>query len=112
MAVADIFRQSGPAYRDTHGASRSPPQPRARRAIERCRTAALGGHVDQCDHGGHHTISAHACRHRHGPKCQSLATAQWLEERRGELLPVESCHVVFTLPDSLAPLALQNQRVV
>ena len=112
LAVADIFRQYGPAYRDTHGASRSPQPPRAMRALERCRTAALGGHVEQCDHCGHHTISDHSCRHRHCPTCQSLATAQWLEERRGALWPVESFHVVFTLPDSLAPLALQHQRVV
>ena len=112
LEVADIFRQYGPAYRDTHGASLSPQQHRAMRAIELCRTTALGGHVDQCDHCGHQTISYNSCRNRHCPKCQSLATAQWLEERRGELLPVEYFHVVFTLPDSLAPLALHNQRVV
>ena len=81
LAVADIFRQSGHAYRDTHGASRSPQPHRAMRAIERWRTAALGGHVDQCDHCGHHAISSHACRHRQCPKGPSLATAQWLEER-------------------------------
>jgi hypothetical protein len=112
LEVADIFRQYGPAYRDTHGASLSPQQHRAMRAIELCRTAALGGHVDQCDHCGHQAISYNSCRNRHCPKCQSLATAQWLEDRRGELLPVEYFHVVFTLPDALAPLALQNQRVV
>jgi hypothetical protein len=112
VAVAALFRQYGPAYRDTHGASRSPQPHRAMRAIARCRTAALGGHVAQCDHGGHHPISYHSCRHRHGPKCQSLATAQGLEERRGERWPVESCHGVFTRPDALAPLALQHHRVV
>ena len=112
LEVADLFRQYGPASRDTHGAALSPQQHRAMRAIELCRTAALGGHVDQCNHCGHQTISYNSCRNRHCPKCQSLATAQWLEERRGELLPVEYFHVVFTLPDSLAPLALQNQRVV
>ena len=112
LEVADIFRQYGPAYQDTHGASPSPQQHRAIRAIELCRTAALGGHVDQCDHCGHQAIAYNSCRHRHCPQCQSLATAQWLEERRGERLPVEYFHVVLTLPDSLAPLALQNQRVV
>ena len=112
LEVADIFRQDGPAYQDMHGASLSPQPRRARRAIERCRTAARGGHVEPCDHGGHHTIASNSCRNRHGPKCQSLANAQWLEDRQAELLPVESCHVVFTLPDSLAPLALQNQQVM
>jgi Putative transposase/Transposase zinc-binding domain len=112
LEVADIFRQYGPAYRDMHGASLSPQQRRAMRAIELCRTAALGGHVDQCDHCGHQTISYNSCRNRHCPKCQSLAKAQWLEDRQAELLPVEYFHVVFTLPDSLAPLALQNQKVM
>jgi len=109
---AEIFRQYGPAYRDTHDASLSPQQQRALHAIELCRTAALGGHVAQCDSCGHHAISYNSCRNRHCPTCQSLAKAQWVEDRRAELLPVESFHVVFTLPGVLAPLALQNQKVV
>jgi integrase len=112
LEVADICRQYGPAYRDTHDASLSPQQPRAMRAIARCRTAARGGHVEPCDHGGHQASSYNSWRHRHGPTCQSLAPAPWLEERRGALLPLEYGHGGFTLPDSLAPLALQNQRVV
>jgi hypothetical protein len=82
------------------------------RAIENCRTAALGGHVDQCDNCGYRGISYNSCRNRHCPKCQALAKAKWLEARRAELLSVPHCHVVFTLPDSLAPVALQNKRRV
>jgi len=81
------------------------------RAIEQCRTAALGGHVDQCDTCGHQRISYNSCRN-HCPKCQSLAKARWLDERLADLLPVEYFHVVFTLPEQLASLALQNKRVV
>jgi hypothetical protein len=75
--IADIFRMHGPAYRDTHGASLAPQQHRAMRSIERCRTAALGGHIDQCDSCGHQAISYTSCRNRHCPTCQSLAKAQW-----------------------------------
>jgi hypothetical protein len=82
------------------------------RAIERCRTAALGGHVEQCDTCGHQRISYNSCRNRHCPKCQSLAKARWLEARLADLLPVEYFHVVFTLPEQLASVALQNKRVV
>jgi hypothetical protein len=82
------------------------------RAIERCRTAALGGHVEQCDTCGHQRIAYNSCRNRHCPKCQSLAKARWLEARLADLLPVEYFHVVFTLPEQLASLALQNKRVV
>lgn len=80
--------------------------------MARCRTAALGGHVEPCDHGGHQAIAANSCRHRHGPQGQSLATAQWVEKRRGARVPVASCPVVLTLPDALAPLALHHPRVV
>jgi hypothetical protein len=111
LEVADIFRQYGESYRSRFGPL-SPEQARVMRAIELCRTAALGGHVDRCDHCGHEIISYNSCRNRHCPKCQSLAKAQWLEARRAELLPVEYYHVVFTLPDQLAPLALQNKRTV
>jgi hypothetical protein len=80
-------------------------------AIELCRTAALGGHVEQCDSCGHQRIAYDSCRNRHCPKCQSLARAQWLERRRAELLPeVEYFHVVFTLPEPIAALAYQNKR--
>jgi hypothetical protein len=82
------------------------------RAIERCRTASLGGHVEQCDACGHQRIAYNSCRNRHCPKCQSLAKARWLQARLDDLLPVEYFHVVFTLPEQLASVALQNKRVV
>jgi hypothetical protein len=112
LELADIFRLHGPAYLARFGDSLSIQQKRALRDIALCRTAALGGHVDQCDECGHRTISYCSCRNRHCPKCQSAGSAAWLEQRAAELLPVEYFHVVFTLPQSLAPLALQNQRVV
>lgn len=82
------------------------------RALELCRTAELGGHIDQCDSCGHHSISYNSCRNRHCPKCQSLKKAEWLDARQAELLPVDYFHIVFTLPDSLAAMALQNKQVV
>jgi hypothetical protein len=110
LEVADIFRQHGSDFRLTHPLS--PEQRRVMRAIEQCRTAALGGHLEECDTCGHQRISYNSCRNRHCPKCQSLAKARWLEARMADLLPVEYFHVVFTLPEQLASLALQNKRVV
>jgi putative transposase/transposase-like zinc-binding protein len=110
LEVADIFRQHGHDFRRTHALS--PEQRRVMRAIERCRTAALGGHVEQCDACGHQRIAYNSCRNRHCPKCQSLAKARWLQARLDDLLPVEYFHVVFTLPEQLAAVALQNKRVV
>lgn len=81
-------------------------------AIERCRTAAMGGHVDQCSGCGHRAISYNSCRNRHCPKCQSQARDRWLQARRAELLPITYAHVVFTLPHQLAPLALQNKEAI
>ena len=112
LEVAEIFREYGESFLQKYGSTISPEQRRVMRAIEICRTATLGGHVDQCDHCGHQVISYNSCRNRHCPKCQSLAKAQWLEARRNELLPVEYYHVVFTIPDSLAAIALQNKRIV
>ncbi len=112
LEVADIFRQYGPAFLLTHGATLSPEQRRAMRAIEQCRTAALGGHVDECDSCGHQVISYNSCRNRHCPKCQARERAAWLAERQAEVLPVEYFHVVFTLPEEIAAIALQNQRRV
>jgi len=108
--VADVFRLHGEAYRRTH------PLPPLHRqvmsAIERCRTAALGGHVERCDACGFERIAYNSCRNRHCPKCQSLAKARWLEAREAELLPVHYFHVVFTLPHELNPLALANKGPV
>ena len=110
LEVADLFRAFGPAYREAH------PMPlrhhRVMRAIEICRTAELGGHLDQCDHCGTVRISYNSCRNRHCPKCQSLEKERWLEAREKDLLPTPYFHVVFTLPEGLRPLALRNQKVL
>lgn len=112
LEVADIFRQLGPAYRQDHADALSGGQVRVMRDIERCRTAALGGHVEQCDACGHQRVSFNSCRNRHCPKCQTLTRAQWIEDRLGEVLPVEYFHVVFTVPQEIAALAHQNKSVV
>ena len=112
LEVADVLREHGESYRQ-QAAALSPEQSRVMHAVQVCRTAALGGHRRQCDRCGHEVIAYNSCRNRHCPKCQSLAKARWLEARRAELLPVDYYHVVFTIPDPLlAPLALQNKRVV
>lgn len=110
--VADVFRRYGSAYRERHGASLSKAQRRAMSAIELCRTAALGGHVERCDCCGHLRVWYNSCRSRNCPKCQALARAQWLEDRRSELLDVEYFHVVFTVPEPIAAIALQNKEKV
>jgi len=112
LELGDIFRLHGPAYLTTFGDSLSHEQKKALRAITVCRTAALGGHVDQCDQCGYRKISYCSCRNRHCPKCHGQARARWLEQRAAELLPVEYFHVVFTLPQLVAPLALQNQQLI
>ncbi|MGY3619305.1 hypothetical protein ACVJGD_005501 [Bradyrhizobium sp. USDA 10063] len=81
-------------------------------AIERCRTAALGGHVEQCDHCGERWISYNSCRSRNCPKCQSLARTEWIEARQAELLDTQYFHVVFTIPDQIAAIAFQNAGTV
>ena len=101
-----------PAFLDTYGDTTSPEQRRVLRDLVRCRTAALGGHVEACDGCGHQRIAYNSCRNRHCPKCQAATRAAWLQERAAELLPVDYFHVVLTLPHQLGPLALQNQRVV
>ena len=110
--MADVFRHFGEAFRDQHGASLSAARRRAMDAIENCRTAALGGHVERCGDCGHQRISYNSCRNRNCPKCQGLARAQWLEDRQSELLDVPYFHVVFTVPDEIAVIAFQNQVVV
>jgi len=110
--VADVFRRYGPAYRQRHAGSLSRGQRRVMSAIELCRTAALGGHLEQCDSCGHQRPAYNSCRNRHCPKCQSLARAQWLEDRQAELLPVTYFHVVFTVPEEIAALAYQNKKAV
>lgn len=112
LEVADVFRHFGQAFRDQHGASLSAARRRAMAAIERCRTAALGGHVECCGDCGHQRIAYNSCRNRNCPKCQGLARAQWLADRQAELLDVPYFHVVFTVPEAVATVAFQNQTVV
>jgi hypothetical protein len=112
VEVADIFRRYGDAYRQQAGRSLTTAQRRVMTAIETCRTAALGGHVEQCDACGHQRIAYNSCANRHCPKCQSLARAAWIEQRRAELLDCEYFHVVFTVPDEIASIASQNKTLV
>jgi hypothetical protein len=110
LEVADIFRIHGPAYRQAH---RLPlHEHRLMQAIEACRTPRLGGVIEWCDHCHYEHIHYRSCRNRHCPKCQGLARAQWLEDRRGELLPVEYFHVVFTVPQPIASIAFYNKKTV
>ena len=111
LEVADVFRQHGEEFLNRWGHIVSPQQRKALRDIAACRTATLGGHIEQCDHCSHRVIAYNSCRNRHCPKCQSAARDRWLAERAKELLPVPYCHVVFTVPEQLAPLARQNQRL-
>ena len=110
LEVAEIFRQHGPAYREAHRLPRN--HLRAMRAIEVCRTAALGGHKDKCDNCGHIEISYNSCRNRHCPKCQTLRKEKWIAARNEDLLPIEYFHVVFTIPSELNLLVSMNQKVL
>ena len=112
LEVADVFRRYGEAYRQQHAGSLSHAQLRVMSAIERCRTAALGGHIEQCDQCQFQRIAYNSCRDRHCPKCQSLARAQWIEDRQAELLDTQYFHIVFTLPEEIAAIAYQNKEVV
>ena len=112
LEVADVFRRHGAAFRHSHGAHLGRVERRVMSAVEQCRTAALGGHVEQCGDCGLVRHAYNSCRNRHCPKCQGLARAAWLEARQAELLPVPYYHVVFTLPPPAAEIAFQNKRVV
>ena len=112
LEVADLFRSYGAAYRHEHAHGLPLRHLRAMRAIEICRTAELGGHVDECDYCGALRISYNSCRNRHCPKCQCLDKERWLEAQKRDVLPTQYFHVVFTLPQALRPLALRNQKVV
>ena len=109
IEVGDIFRAYGEDYRSTHRLSLA--QHKALTCISACRTAQLGGHVDQCDSCDHFRISYNSCRNRHCPKCQSLAKERWLEARKSELLAVKHFHIVFTLPHQLHPLIRSNESL-
>jgi len=109
VEVADIFRKHGYAYRVSHKIPLH--HIRTMRAIERCRTAELGGHIDECDCCGRIKISYNSCRNRHCPKCQFLKKEKWLEQRKEDLLAVPYFHVVFTIPAKLNPLVLRNKKI-
>jgi len=112
LEVADIFRRHGPAWRATHAGHVSLAQLKAMSAIETCRTAALGGHVEGCEDCGHRRIAYNSCHNRHCPKCQGAAAREWLAAREADLLPVGYFHVVFTLPAEVADIAFHNKAVV
>ncbi len=112
LEVADIFRAAGPAYRATHVGHLSLHQLKIMSAVEHCRTAAMGGHVEACEDCGHWRIAYNSCRNRHCPKCQGAAARTWLAEREADLLPVGYFHVVFTLPAEVGVLALQNKALI
>lgn len=112
LEVADIFRGHGPAWRRANAGHVSLGQLKVMSAIESCRTAALGGHVERCEECAHTRIAYNSCRNRHCPKCQGAAAKEWLADREAELLPVPYYHVVFTLPAPIADIAYQNKAVI
>ena len=112
LEVADIFRGHGAAWRAANAGRVSLDQLKVMSAIERCRTAALGGHVERCEECAHTIIAYNSCRNRHCPKCQGAAAREWLAEREAELLPVPYFHVVFSLPARIADIAYQNKAVI
>jgi predicted Zn-ribbon and HTH transcriptional regulator len=112
LEVADIFRAFGPAWRRANAGHVSLDQLKVMSAIERCRTAALGGHVARCEKCAHTHIAYNSCRNRHCPKCQGAAAREWLAARQAELLPVPYFHVVFTLPAPISDIAYHNKAVI
>ena len=112
LEVADIFRDHGAAWRTANAGHVSLDQLKVMSAIERCRTAALGGHVARCEKCSNTIIAYNSCRNRHCPKCQGAAAKEWLAKREAELLPVPYFHVVFTLPGPIADIAYQNKAVI
>ena len=112
LEVADIFRDHGAAWRSANAGHVSLGQLKVMSAIERCRTAALGGHVARCEKCSHTLIAYNSCRNRHCPKCQGAAAKEWLAAREADLLPVPYFHVVFTLPAPIADIAYQNKAII
>jgi len=112
LEVADVFHHHGARWRRTNAGHVSLAQLQVMSAIEQCRSAALGGHVERCEDCGHSRIAYNSCRNRHCPKCQGAAATDWLAARETDLLPVGYFHVVFTLPAEIAPIAYQNKAIV
>ena len=110
--IADVFRRYGDAFQAKYGHLMRPLHRLVLKALAACRTAQLGGHVLECDHCGHHKQAYNSCHNRHCPKCQAGLRGRWFEERQRDLLPVEYFHVVFTMPDELGALTLQNKVVI
>src|SRR5258705_13541181 len=112
LEVADIFHRHGAAWRAANAGHLSLGQLQVMSAVEHCRSAALGGHVERCQDCGHSRIAYNSCRNRHCPKCQGAAAKDWLAAREADLLPVSYFHLVFTLPAEIAPIAYQNKAIV
>ncbi|HEY4045913.1 MAG TPA: transposase zinc-binding domain-containing protein, partial [Acidobacteriaceae bacterium] len=112
LELVDIVRCAGPSFLERSRRWITWQHQKVLLAITRCRTAALGGHRDRCSDCGYTAISYNSCRNRHCPRCQANARLRWLEQRQRELLPIRYVHIVFTLPREVAPLALQNKRVI
>ena len=112
LEVADILREHGATWRSANAGHVSLAQLKVMSAIQACRTAALGGHVEQCQDCRHTQIAYNSCRNRHCPKCQGNTARDWLEARQAELLPVPYYHVVFTVPAEIADIACHNKSVV
>jgi len=112
LELAEVFRSLGPEFLEREGKSLDAEQRRVFRDLTLCRTAALGGHLEQCARCGHREIAYNSCRNRHCPKCQAAARAEWMRAQAEDLLPVPYFHVVFTLPAQLGPLSLQNKRLI
>ena len=112
LEVADVFRPYGERFLSRWGHAVSAVQRKALHDLGACRTAALGGRVEECDSCAHRVIAFNSCRNRHWPKCQANARHRWIEARRREILPTPYAHLVFTLPHRLAPLALQNKKLL
>ena len=112
LEVADVFHHHGATWRKVNARHVSLGQLKVMSAIEHCRSAAFGGHVERCEDCGHSRIAYNSCRNRHCPKCQGAAARDWLAAREADLLPVGYFHLVFTLPAEIAPIAYQNKAVV
>ena len=112
VEVADVIRQCGKQFLRTQGSSLTSAERYVLKCLSVCRTGALGGHLEQCDHCGRQRPVYNSCGNRHCPKCQAAARGEWTEARRGELLPVPYFHLVFTLPEPIAHLALQNKKIL
>jgi Putative transposase/Transposase zinc-binding domain len=112
LEVADVFHRHGADWRRANAGHVSLGQLQVMSAIEQCRSAALGGHVERCEDCGHSRIAYNSCRNRHCPKCQGTAATDWLAARKADLLPVGYFHVVFTLPAEITPIAYQNKAIV